>query len=163
MVNKQAVCSTVFCRKICQIGVIRVLCEGSNRNCMSENSFEYLLPVEPNMFAGRVDLANDMLADLVSAKGKSYALVGGRRCGKSRFMHFLAHGLMVDQVSPSGHWVGLPLYFDFKQESFKSADTFLAHHFGGDPVPLRCRCVGSTRRCLTCPGEAGCTPVSRIG
>ncbi|MEM7130872.1 MAG: CHAT domain-containing protein [Chloroflexota bacterium] len=103
---------------------------------MPNNPFEYLLPVEPSAFVGRIELANRVIGDLISARGSSYALVGGRRCGKSSFLRYVAHGLLADHAASSGHWLGLPLFFDFKEAGFESVDGFLAHLL--NEIRIRC-------------------------
>jgi len=79
------------------------------------NPFHYNRPVEPQDFVGRWPLVHQVADDLARVNGESYAIVGGRRFGKSSLLLALKHTLLerLAEAAP-GETHLLPLLLDFK-------------------------------------------------
>lgn len=93
---------------------------------MSRNPFQYLLPVPPDAFVARWPLVKRVAFDLTIEGGDSYAIIAGRRCGKSSLLAALAHQLRQSDTIEAGDRQALPLLFDFKGSSLDSAEAFFA-------------------------------------
>jgi hypothetical protein len=79
------------------------------------NPFHYNRPVEPAYFVGRWPLVHKIADDLARADGDSYAIVGGRRFGKSSLLLALQQQLVERlDVAQTGEIHVLPLMLDFK-------------------------------------------------
>jgi len=82
---------------------------------MVENPFYYNQPVEPSDFVGRWSLVNDILNDLIRVRADSWAIIGGRRFGKSSVLKILEHGLQsrLQKLLPQERSV-FPVLVDLK-------------------------------------------------
>lgn len=79
------------------------------------NPFHYNRPVRPENFVGRWPLVHKIADDLARVDGESYAIVGGRRFGKSSTLLALQHTLAERlATTPPGETHVLPLMLDFK-------------------------------------------------
>jgi hypothetical protein len=96
---------------------------------MSSNPFRYLRPVEPKDFVGRWPLVKHIASDLTQINGDSYAIIAGRRCGKSSLLNAIAHQLCQSETTDAGDFIVIPISFDFKAraETIESADDIYAH------------------------------------
>lgn len=90
------------------------------------NPFQVGKPVAPEHFVGRWPLVKKMAQQLIQDDGPSYAVIGGRRIGKSSLLSVLAHHLRDPNTQAAGDWIPLPIYFDFKESSHSSAGEVLA-------------------------------------
>lgn len=95
---------------------------------MTNNPFRYLLPVSPENFVGRMPLVKKIASDLTSHDGDSWAIIAGRRCGKSSLLNAIAHHLSQPETMNTGDWIALPALFDFKSkvDTFDSVEMILA-------------------------------------
>ncbi len=83
---------------------------------MMSNPFHYNRPVEPEHFVGRWPLVHRIADDLARVGGDSYAVVGGRRFGKSSLLLALQHQLAERlKTTPRGERHILPLRLDYKE------------------------------------------------
>ncbi|MEZ4730259.1 MAG: AAA family ATPase [Caldilineaceae bacterium] len=94
---------------------------------MIRNPFRYSRPVAPAAFVGRWPAVHRLAADLTLDDGDSYALIGGRRCGKSSFLAALAHTLGQPAGADTGDWRPLPLAIDCAPLTITAPGEFLAH------------------------------------
>lgn len=92
---------------------------------MIRNPFRYSRPVAPAAFVGRWPAVHRLAADLTLEDGDSYALIGGRRCGKSSFLAALAHTLNQPDLAGSGDWRPLPLPIDCAPLTITAPGDFL--------------------------------------
>jgi len=117
------------------------------------NPFHYPNPVSPDAFVGRQAILRDISKALVEDPGASYAIVAGRRLGKTSILMSIGHKLASTRLSASSHWTALPIFFDFQSRSFDSAESFYACILN----EIRCRVdVLAPDR----PGDAWPTPVN---
>lgn len=93
---------------------------------MIRNPFRYSRPVAPAAFVGRWPAVHRLAANLTLEEGDSYALIGGRRCGKSSFLAALAHTLNQPDLAGSGDWRPLPLPIDCAPLTITTPGDFLA-------------------------------------
>lgn len=95
---------------------------------MCNNPFHYLLPVDPKDFVGRWQLVKLIASDLTQINGDSYAIIAGRRCGKSSLLNAVAHQLRQLETTDAGDFIVIPISFDFKTlaETIESADAIYA-------------------------------------
>jgi hypothetical protein len=81
-----------------------------------ENPFYYNLPTRPDDFLGRWPLVDEIVADLCCVRPDSWAVIGGRRFGKSSVLKAvesrLANRLTDCDV---GDWLVFPLLVDLKR------------------------------------------------
>ncbi len=91
------------------------------------NPFHYNRPVEPQDFVGRWPLVHQIADDLAQINGESYAIVGGRRFGKSSMLLALRHTLLerLAETAP-GETHLLPLLLDFKALELDTHHRFFA-------------------------------------
>ena len=96
---------------------------------MRNNPFHYLLPVEPKDFVGRWPMVNSIASDLTQINGDSYAVIAGRRCGKSSLLNAIAHQLRQPETTDAGDFIVIPITVDFKAlaETIESAEDIYAH------------------------------------
>ena len=96
---------------------------------MRNNPFHYLLPVEPKDFVGRWPMVNSIASDLTQINGDSYAVIAGRRCGKSSLLNAIAHQLRRPETTDAGDFIVIPITVDFKAlaETIESAEDIYAH------------------------------------
>jgi hypothetical protein len=90
------------------------------------NPFYYPNPVLPDAFVGRQNILRDISKALVEDPGASYAIIAGRRLGKTSILMSLAYKLNTMRLSASSHWRSLPIFFDFQSRSFDSPESFYA-------------------------------------
>ncbi|MEM7132786.1 MAG: CHAT domain-containing protein [Chloroflexota bacterium] len=86
------------------------------------NPFQYNLPVDPDRFVGRWPLVERMALELTIDRGDSFALIAGRRMGKSSLLRALSHQL---RAGVDGDWLPLVIPYDLKREP-QSAEHFFA-------------------------------------
>lgn len=79
-----------------------------------DNPFYYNTPVETTEFVGRWPLVEEIVADLARARGDSWAIIGGRRFGKSSLLRALEARLLLALGRPSARAV-IPLPVDLKR------------------------------------------------
>lgn len=79
------------------------------------NPFNFGAPVPPGKFVGRWPEAEKIVNDLLNPGGHSYAVVGGRRVGKSSLLEAVQH-LLVQKLNAyePGDWIVLPLFINLK-------------------------------------------------
>ncbi|MCP4360464.1 MAG: hypothetical protein GY796_20840 [Chloroflexi bacterium] len=94
---------------------------------MSRNPFQYLLPVSPDNFVGRWPLVESIALDLTFERGDSYAIIAGRRCGKSSLLLTLGHHLRQPETAVDGEWRPLPLFIDLKNGNFSTEEAIYAY------------------------------------
>ncbi len=90
------------------------------------NPFQVGKPVAPEHFVGRWPLVEKIAQQLIQDDGPSFAVIGGRRIGKSSLLSVIAHQLRDPKTQATGDWIPLPIYFDFKESNYKSAGEVLA-------------------------------------
>lgn len=93
---------------------------------MSSNPFHCLLPVLPENFFGRWSLVKNICLDLTCETGDSYALVAGRRCGKSSTLHAISYQLNQQSIQNLANWSTIAIYMDLKGAKFKSPENIYA-------------------------------------
>lgn len=81
---------------------------------MAGNPFRYLQPVEPGAFVGRWPLVEQIASDAALEVGDSYAIIGGRRCGKTSFLNTLGHRVARTPLPPEDDYVLVPVFYDLK-------------------------------------------------
>lgn len=93
------------------------------------NPFRYTVPVEAKSFVGRWPLVKSIASDLTQVDGDSYAIIAGRRCGKSSLLNAIAHQLCQPETTDAGDFTVIPISFDFKilAEDIESADVIYAY------------------------------------
>jgi len=94
---------------------------------MVRNPYQYLRPVKPAVFVGRWTEARRIALDLLLDEGDSYAIIAGRRCGKSSFLLALHEKLSKNSAADVVDCQALPILFDFKSASFASEQHFFAY------------------------------------
>lgn len=92
---------------------------------MTPNPYNYNLPVGPEMFFGRQEQVAYVVSQLLTAKGDSIALIGGRRMGKTSFLEALQRALLAEIDAPAGRPMPLPILIDFTGENIKSERGFV--------------------------------------
>lgn len=65
---------------------------------MEKNPYEFLHPVRGDCFVGRQNIINEMCQELSFPEGASYAIIGGRRFGKSSILQSLEEASTKDNV-----------------------------------------------------------------
>jgi hypothetical protein len=92
---------------------------------MNRNPYDYLLPVASSQkFVGRNEIVSEICKELAYLGGGSFAVIGGRRFGKTSFLNAIAINLKKRKRAKKIVSV-LPLAIDFKQ-GFSSAEAFYA-------------------------------------
>jgi hypothetical protein len=81
-----------------------------------ENPFHYNLPARPEDFLGRWPLVDEIVADLCRARSDSWAVIGGRRVGKSSVLKAVETRLASRLTGcDTGDWLVFPLLVDLKR------------------------------------------------
>nr|BAL56615.1 hypothetical protein HGMM_F41E03C26 [uncultured prokaryote] len=106
------------------------------------NPYNYNLPVEPEMFFGRDADVETLVRSLTGAPGDSFALVGGRRMGKTSLLEALKRAL----TGPVHHLLPVPVLLDMSGEQVDSLPAFFRAVVGEAEEALADR--------LGCPPEA---------
>jgi hypothetical protein len=80
-----------------------------------DNPFYYNLPTRPADFMGRWPLVDDIVADLSRPRPDSWAVIGGRRFGKSSVLKAVEARLLeqIDRAAPGDRYI-FPLIVDLK-------------------------------------------------
>jgi len=91
---------------------------------MDHNRYNFNLPVEDEMFFGRVGLAETVLKNLTAPVGDSYGLVGGRRMGKTSLLRKLRRDLAAVQSDSAHALFPVPITFDFTGDVVTSVTDF---------------------------------------
>ena len=96
---------------------------------MINNPFHYLLPVAPEFFIGRWQFIKSISSDLTLINGDSYAIIAGRRFGKSSFLNAIAFQLCQRETIENGDYIALPILFDFKSvaDTIQSVEEVYVH------------------------------------
>ena len=84
-----------------------------------DNPFYYNTPVETTEFVGRWPLVEEIVADLTRSRGDSWAIIGGRRFGKSSLLRAIEARLILQLGRPSVRTV-IPLPVDLKRSDTDS-------------------------------------------
>ena len=91
-------------------------------NLPANNPYNYNLPVGLEMFFGRQSDSETLLYNLTANPGDSYALIGGRRMGKTSLLEALLRDL---EVAPASLPVlPMPVWLDLTGEGIQSAIQF---------------------------------------
>jgi hypothetical protein len=90
------------------------------------NPFHYPNPISPEAFVGRRALLRDVSKSLIEDPGASYAIIAGRRLGKTSLLMSIAHHLNISKQTNDTHWQALPIFFDFQSRRFSSQENFYA-------------------------------------
>lgn len=82
---------------------------------VGENPFYYNLPIRPEDFVGRWAVVEEIVPDLCRVRADSWAVIGGRRFGKSSFLKAIEWQLLVrlSRCGPGDFYV-VPLIVDLK-------------------------------------------------
>ncbi len=84
------------------------------------NPYNYNMPVEPEMFFGRDEDVETLMSGLTDTPGNPFALVGGRRMGKTSLLESLERTLKPR----SGRLLLVTLLLDMSGEAVDSVPTF---------------------------------------
>jgi hypothetical protein len=88
------------------------------------NPYNYNLPVTPKMFFGRQEDMETLVHHLTAEPGDSFALVGGRRMGKTSLLRALRRVLEpVADGSPHG-LLTIPIFLDLTGKGIDSVSSF---------------------------------------
>jgi hypothetical protein len=90
----------------------------------SPNPYNYNLPVGPEMFFGRQGDVERMARHLMATPGDSFALIAGRRMGKTSLLEALLRSLEPQIVAPGGDVLPLPVFMDFSGAGVDSTPAF---------------------------------------
>jgi AAA+ ATPase superfamily predicted ATPase len=90
----------------------------------NENPYSYNLPVGPEMFFGRQDEVDTLAHHLTDTLGDSFALIGGRRMGKTSFLDMLLRMLKTVMQDSSHIVLPVPLLVDLAGYSVDSLAAF---------------------------------------
>jgi len=93
----------------------------------TRNPFHYPNPVLPEAFVGRQTILRDTAKALVEDPGASYAIIAGRRMGKTSLLMSLAYRLSPSKQTDADHWQALPIFFDFQSRQFASPEYFYSY------------------------------------
>jgi len=85
------------------------------------NPYNYNMPVRPDMFFGRREDVQALTRNLAATPGDSYALVGGRRMGKTSLLEAL---LRASAEEPARSMLLLPVHLDLTGQGVDSVSTF---------------------------------------
>lgn len=91
---------------------------------MKYNPYNYNLPVGPEMFFGRQDDVEILLHHLTTVPGDSFALIGGRRMGKTSLLEALLRALEQKMGDHDSDLLSLPIFLDLTGEGIDSAHDF---------------------------------------
>jgi hypothetical protein len=86
------------------------------------NPYNYNLPVEPDMFFGRQEIAESLAAQLLAVPGDSIGLIGGRRMGKTSLLEALLR--LLELPSVGARLLVLPVFLDLSGEALDSVPAF---------------------------------------
>jgi hypothetical protein len=86
------------------------------------NPFNYGMPVSGQHFVGRWEQVKAMAHDLTNPQGHSFALIGGRRFGKSSFLEAL-QGVLIQKLASTqpGQWYVFPVLVSLKSLQERSS------------------------------------------
>jgi hypothetical protein len=70
----------------------------------THNPFHYPNPVLPEAFVGRQTILRDIARALVEDPGASYAIIAGRRMGKTSLIMSLAYRISPPKHTDAEHW-----------------------------------------------------------
>lgn len=88
------------------------------------NPFNYGTSVEPNKYIGRESEIRRVVDELLNPSGQSFAVIGGKRCGKSSFLEAVQSGLIAQlPASPNERRYVMPLMVNLKLLSQASQET----------------------------------------
>jgi len=107
------------------------------------NPYNYNLPVGPEMFFGREADLEAAVRGLTGAPGDSFALVGGRRMGKTSLLEALKRVL----ERPVDHILPVPVFLDMSGERVDSVPAFFRTVAEGAGEVLAARTVGLPGAC----------------
>jgi len=85
------------------------------------NPYNYNMPVGPDMFFGRREDVQTLTRNLAATPGDSYALVGGRRMGKTSLLEAL---LRASVEEPARGMLLLPVFLDLAGQGIDSVPGF---------------------------------------
>jgi len=88
------------------------------------NPYNYNLPVAPKMFFGRQGDVKTFTHHLTATQGDSFALIGGRRMGKTSLLESLLRVLEPMVEEPARGLLPLPIFQDLTGEGVDSVITF---------------------------------------
>lgn len=89
-----------------------------------KNPFQYPNPVSPEFFVGRQDNLKEISKTLIEDPGASYAIIAGRRFGKTSLLMAIADKLWKNQSTAKNQWRAFPILFDFQSCTFDSPEAF---------------------------------------
>jgi hypothetical protein len=89
------------------------------------NPYNYNLPLGPNMFFGRDADIVYLTENLTAPIGDSFALIGGRRMGKTSLLEALVHALESHAEDQSQAIFPIVVLLDLTGEHFESVSEFL--------------------------------------
>jgi hypothetical protein len=84
------------------------------------NPYNYNLPVEPDMFFGRAADVASLAQRLTAPQGDSFALIGGRRMGKTSLLEALLRALDGMAIYSPGSVLPIPVFIDLSGEGLVS-------------------------------------------
>ncbi len=88
------------------------------------NPYNYNLPVEPDMFFGRDEDLKILIDNVTAPRGDSFALIGGRRMGKTSLLEMMQLSLENRIKNETTTIMTLPIMLDFTGEDVNSATDF---------------------------------------
>lgn len=90
------------------------------------NPYNYNLPARPENFVGRWDVVEEIVTDLHSPMADSWAIIGGRRFGKSSLLKAIEWRLNQQREAGDGHVVAVPFVTDLKRCPDRSEEAVYA-------------------------------------
>lgn len=93
---------------------------------MTHNPFQYSRPVQPDALVGRQSSLHALLTDLTSPNGDSYAIIAGRRCGKSSYLQALDRQIRLLATASAGDLTVLPVRVNLSAVRQDSPECVLA-------------------------------------
>ena len=93
---------------------------------MTDNPFQYSRPVLPDALVGRQTSLHALLSDLTRLNGDSFAVIAGRRCGKSSYLRALDHQIRLLATDSSGGPAVLPVRVNLSAVRQDSPECVLA-------------------------------------
>jgi len=91
----------------------------------TEIPYNYNMPVEPDMFFGRQGDIEALVRNLIATPGDSFAVIGGRRMGKTSLIEALLRALHTLAEQPTTSVLPVPISLDFTGEGIESVASLL--------------------------------------
>lgn len=88
------------------------------------NPYNFNLPVGPEMFYGREQDVRALVTQLTAMPGDSFALIGGRRMGKTSLLEQVLAALEQPAGDGSSRLIPIPLLIDLSGQGIRSASGF---------------------------------------